>query len=101
MAKNTPRANAFGIMPDSFETTKKQQPVEEAIEVVIQNEPAVSVPEQKKVIYSRKERNTVRVHFKAKESLMMRVDAFQEASGMTRTEIMEAALNLFLDSVEQ
>ena len=101
MAKNTPRANACRLMPDSFEPTKKTQPVEETIEVVIPKEPAASVPEQKKMIYSRKERNTVRVHFKAKESLMTRVDAFQEASGMTRTEIMEAALNLFLDSVEQ
>lgn len=125
MAKNTPRTNAFGIAPDSFETNKTPLVTEETLETVLPAAPVASpvtpvapvvpvlpvVPVtptaeasatvQKKKIYPMKERNTVRVHFRAKQSMIDRVDAFSDASGLNRTEIIEAALTMFLDKMEE
>lgn len=103
MAKSSKPTNAFGMTPDSFETPKKLDPgpimKPENIQVTAP-EAAVQVetkPAAKKGI-PLKERNTERIHFMAKKSLVEQIDAYAAEYHVTRTDIMETAIKLFLET---
>ena len=113
MAKKSVRTNAFGMTPDSFETTKKRQETEvntvgmqpETSPVIpaapvqpVQPTPAAPAQETTKREYKTIGKDKVRVHFLAKASILERLDNCAEAKDMARTIIIQEALKQYLES---
>lgn len=118
MAKKSVRTNAFGMTPDSFETTKKRQEAEvstvgmqpETSPVIpaapiaaipvqpVQTTPAAPAQEAPKREYKTIGKDKVRVHFLAKASILERLDNCAEAKDMARTIIIQEALKQYLEN---
>jgi len=116
MAKKSVRTNAFGMTPDSFDTTKMKQeteaktvlatpdtpvaptPVTPApVAAAPLNVPPVATPEQGKREYKKIGKDKVRVHFLAKAHLLERVDTCAEAKDLSRTIIIQEAIREYLE----
>lgn len=116
MAKKSVRTNAFGMTPDSFDTTKMKQETEEntvsatpeahvapvaatptpVAAAPVNVSPAVA-PEQGKREYKKIGKDKVRVHFLAKAHLLERVDTCAEAKDLSRTIVIQEAIREYLE----
>ena len=112
MAKKSVRTNAFGMMPDSFETTKMKQETEMITAAAAPEAPAAApapvaatsvsappaaAPAQGKREYKMIGKEKVRVHFLAKAQLLERVDNCAEAKDQTRTIVILEAIKEYLE----